>query len=190
MNTVRSVASNVEDAVSVTEVPMSEHQFRATPTFYKFALILNAMLVVLGLLFTPMAQLSVASTLLGALFIYTRLYAGYRIRPATVWVTLVASLLSAICTSLAAYYSTLYVASEEGRTAALVWGVFQWLFSLTYLGVSSVVFSILGKPTQGQAAPINIVDVPVEPEQPKDQKPSDVPVYPVDIPQSGGAVVV
>ena len=200
---MHSVMSSVDEMIAVTEVPRAEHHFRVTPMFYQFALAYNAVFVVMGTVFVSMAPLCVVATTLSALFIYSRLYAGYRMRPATVWACLCLSFLTAALNCLTSHYSAVHSANKEhyGNTLVACY-ILQYLFAVPYLVLSSCVYFRLSKIVPSRpaaaAAPVDVV-VGMPAEQPDQQQQqaqqaqqqqADVQVYPVDIPQSGGAVVV
>lgn len=195
---VRSMMASVDDMMEVAEVPLAVHQFSPTPGFYTFVIFLNIALVFLGTFFVPLSALGVTGLVVSSLFLYTRLYAGYRIRPAMVWACLGLATFAAVFDCLTAYFSAVNSANAAARHGAYVaCYVLTFVGAVPYLVVSTCLFARLRRLVQqqpplpqGPHADSTVIALP-DPVDAPAPAPADAHApYPVDVAQSSGTAVL
>ena len=200
---VRSMMASVDDMMTVAEEPLAVHQFSPTPAFYTFVIFLNIALVFLGTFFVPLSALGVTGLVVSSLFLYTRLYAGYHIRPAMVWASLGLATFSAVFDCLTAYFSAVNSANANARHGAYVaCYVLTFLGAVPYLVLSTCLFARLRRLVQQQhvAAPqsgdLAVISLPGDADADAADAaavhaaPDSKGPYPVDVAQSSGAAVL
>lgn len=164
---VRSMMVTVDDMMTVAEEPLAVHQFNPTPSFYTFVIFLNIALVFLGTFFVPLSALGVTGLVVSSLFLYTRLYAGYHIRPAMVWAALGLATFAAVFDCLTAYFSAVNSANASARHGAYVaCYVLTFLGAVPYLFVSTCLFARLRRLVQQQQQPahadLSVISLPAD----------------------------
>lgn len=162
---VKNVMASVDDMMAVGEEPLGAHQFRPTPAFYTFVILLNIALVFLGTFFVPLSALGVTGLVVSALFLYTRLYAGYRIRPAAVWASIALATAAAVCDCLTAYFSAVNSANAAAHHGAYVaCHVLTFLTAVPYLVLSTCLFARLRRLVQQQPQhpDLSVISLPVD----------------------------